>query len=232
LSQKTIDRFFLGASINNKQITDLFLREKNDFCSSDDLLFTNLIQVNDNNQAYDYFVARQLIFPLHNEKGKIVAFAARKLEISPAESKYTYLSNHQLYHKSSLLYNYLPVRENRSEECYLVEGFFDVISLNQIGIENCLAILGTSLSTTHLLLLRELKKRIILFLDGDEAGREATINIAIKLLSQEIDCEVIEHDYQSDPDDICQQHDLTAVHHILRQRKNPYLFILGYYQEK
>ena len=77
--------------------------------------------------------------------------------------------------------------------CYLVEGFFDVISLTQAGVNNCLAALGTSLSKSQISLLKELKKKIILFLDGDSAGKQAAIKITISLLAQNIECEIINH---------------------------------------
>src|SRR6185436_1547755 len=178
----------------------------------------------------DFFPAQHLIIPLANPEGKIVAYAARKIgEIAPGEGKYKYLPSYQHYQKSSLLYNYSAVKKNRAEECYLVEGFFDVISLNKLGVENCLALLGTNLSEEQIKLLNALKKRIILFLDSDKAGQEATINSAVQLLLREIDCEIIKNDYSGDPDEICRQLDQEKVQTILQNRENPYLFILNYY---
>jgi DNA primase len=111
----------------------------------------------------------------------------------------------------------------------LVEGFFDVISLTKLGVENCVAILGTSLSEEQIKLLVNLKKRIILFLDGDKAGKEATISVSTKLLLHEIDCEIVKHNYKEDPDEICRQQDKESIQVILKKRENPYLFILQYY---
>ncbi|CAG8489931.1 13549_t:CDS:2 [Gigaspora margarita] len=168
-----------------------------------------------------------------NGEGKIVAFAARKVsEIPVGEGKYKYLPSCQYYQKSSLLYNYSAVKKTRKEECYLVEGFFDVISLTKLGVENCLALLGTNLSTEQIKLLKELKKRIILFLDNDQAGQEATINAATKLLLQEVDCEIIKNNYLGDPDEICRQQDKESIQTILQNRENPYLFIINYHFAK
>ena len=118
------------------------------------------------------------------------------------------------------------------EECYLVEGFFDVISLYKSGVENCLALLGTNLSETQIKLLTELNKRIILFLDSDKAGQEATVNAVVKLLLKEIDCEVIKSNYQGDPDEICRQQNQERIQNIIQSRENPYLFILNHYFTK
>src|SRR5207247_1908608 len=100
--------------------------------------------------------------------------------------------------------------------CYLVEGFFDVISLGKLGIENCVALLGTNLSEEQVKLLDELKKRIILFLDGDKSGQEATINVSARLLLREIDCEIIKNNYPSDPDEICRQQGQESIQNLLQ----------------
>ncbi|CAJ0926602.1 21591_t:CDS:2 [Entrophospora sp. SA101] len=192
-----------SGTINNKQITNLFYSENKSGFSPAELSLTNLWQVTDDNRVYDFFSAQQLIFPLTNEEGKIVAFAARKIEVLSGESKYLYLPSYSHYQKSSLLYNYPTVKQNLSPECYLVEGFFDVISLTRLGIENCLALSGTNLSEKQIKLLKNLRKRMILFLDGDLAGQEATIHIATTLLLREIDCEVVTNNYPNDPDEIC-----------------------------
>ena len=174
-----------------------------------------------------------MIVPLANEEGKIIAFASRKIEESEvSEGKYKYLPTHQHYHKSSLLYNYSTVKKSRKEEIYLVEGFFDVISLTELGIENCAAILGTNLSEEQIKLLANLQKKIILFLDGDKAGKEATISSLVKLLLREIDCETIKGNYEEDPDEICRQHNKENIQSFLKKRENPYLFILDYYFSK
>ena len=116
------------------------------------------------------------------------------------------------------------------EFCYLVEGFFDVISLTQAGVDNCLASLGTSLSKQQLNLLKKLKKKIILFLDGDAAGKQATIKMAIALLAQDIECEIINHSLSLDPDEICQQkkEELTPI---CQKKEDPYLYILQHFAQ-
>ncbi|CAG8818895.1 34442_t:CDS:2, partial [Racocetra persica] len=201
LTPQLLDRFSLGCSISNYQISKLLFPQQH-FAAN--LSSTNLVQINDNYQVQDYFSSSQLILPLFGEKGEIIAFASRKTNPSSSESKYNYLPNYSNYQKSSLLYNYSAVRQHRAEDCYLVEGFFDVISLTKSGVENCLALLGTNCSERQVQLLHQLKKRIILFLDGDQAGREATLTIALTLLAHEIDCEVISYPYSGDPDEICQ----------------------------
>src|SRR5436190_15470613 len=114
--------------------------------------------------------------------------------------------------------------------CYLVEGFFDVISLTQKGINNCLASLGTMLSKPQISLLKKLKKKIILFLDGDSAGKQATIKIALVLLAHDVECEIINHSLSLDPDEICQQRQ-EKLTHILQKKEDPYLYILQHFAQ-
>ncbi|MCE8159006.1 MAG: toprim domain-containing protein [Candidatus Moeniiplasma glomeromycotorum] len=246
-----INRFGLGASINNWQITSLFYNKSEK--ATKNLLLANLIWAGENKPVIDYFVAQQLIIPLTDTEGRVVAFAARQIEsVSPAKEvskflpKYKYLPSYQYYHKSALLYNYLTAKKSRAEECYVVEGFFDVISLTKAGIENCVALLGTNLTLEQMKLLTNLKKRIVLFLDSDEAGQLATVNIALQLLKQEIDCEMVKLEHQGDPDEICRQlsqsqeefnyseteKEPLSIQKVLQKREKPYLFILHYYFNK
>lgn len=231
IDRRIAERFFLGGTISNKQLTNLlYSQPKNDNFSPLDLTVTNLVWITNDDHVGDFFMEKELIIPLTNSEGKIIAFASRKIAEMPAsERKYKYLPSNQYYQKSALLYNYSVVEKNRGEECYLVEGFFDVISLTKRGVENCLALLGTNLSEEQLKLLIALKKRIVLFLDGDKAGQEATINVAVKLLLSEVDCEIINSGCDDDPDEICCRDDQELIFTILQKRTNPYLFTLDYY---
>ncbi|CAG8476591.1 874_t:CDS:2 [Ambispora leptoticha] len=222
-----------SCTISSKQLTNLLFQQKNDNFSSADLLTTNLVLITSDNRTSDFFAEKQLIFPLANEEDKIVAFASRKIEVGEAsEGKYKYLPSYQYYHKSALLYNYLGAKKSREEEVYLVEGFFDVISLVEKGVENCVAMLGTNLAEEQIKLLTSLQKKLVLFLDGDKAGKEATINALVKLLLREVDCEAIKGNYEGDPDEICRQYDKEAIQDFLKKREKPYLFVLDYYFSK
>lgn len=224
-----INKFGLGCAISYKQLTNLFTSQENDK-GGKKLFSLGLLRINNKNQTYDFFAPQQLIFPLINEKGKMVALASRKIG-NWSENKYLYLPNYQDYQKSSFLYNYLAVRlSTELDYYYLVEGFFDVISLSQLGIKNCLALLGTNISKEQIELLKKLQKKAIIFLDGDMAGKAATIKITIALLSCEIECEVVNHNYNYDPDEICRfkKEELTEI---CQKREDPYLFILQHFAQ-
>lgn len=227
LNCTTIEQFELGYAVNHQQLTNLFLPDTEKIKQ---LVSTNLLRTSKGNQIHDFFSEGQLIFPLQNEKGKIVAFAARQIENSKwLTSKYVYLPNYEKYQKSQIIYNYFTVKQmSETDFCYLVEGFFDVISLTQAGINNCLASLGTSLSKSQISLLKELKKKITLFLDGDSAGKQAVIKMVISLLARDIECEVINHSLSLDPDEICRQKK-NELNQILQQKEDPYIFILRHF---
>jgi DNA primase len=226
IDYSTIQQFGLGCSINHQQLTNLFLSSE----EAKQLLLANLLRSKEkNNKIGDFFAENQLIIPLPDKEGEIVAFAARQVEdLSRANSKYNFLPNYENYQKSELLYNYFRVKQMPEDFCYLVEGFFDIISLTQKGTNNCLALLGTMLSKQQISLLKKLKKKIILFLDGDLAGKQATIKIALALLASDIECEIINHSLSLDPDEICQQK-REELAQILRKKEDPYLYILQYF---
>jgi DNA primase len=100
-----------------------------------------------------------------------------------------------------------------------------------IGFPNCVALLGTNLSDDQLEILCSSRKRIVIFLDGDAAGREATINVAKKLLLKEIDCEIVSSSYVGDPDELCRV-EKEFVLKLLSKRKNPFVFILNFFYQK
>lgn len=228
LDYSIIQQFVLGCSVSHQQLTNLFSSSE----EAKQLLLLNLLRSKENNKISDFFGENQLIIPLHNEKGEIVAFAARQTTQDPLwiNSKYNYLPNYENYQKSKLLYNYFRVKQISEDFCYLVEGFFDVISLTQKGINNCLASLGTMLSKQQVNLIKKLKKKIIIFLDGDSAGKQATIKIALTLLACDIECEIINHSLSLDPDEICQQKqgELTCI---LQKKEDPYFYILQHFAQ-
>jgi len=166
---------------------------------------------------------------LKNDNGKVVSFACRKLE-SEGDNKYLFLTKSEYFQKSSFVYNYDFVKNDFNDFCYLVEGFFDIISLTKIGINNCISLLGTSISNEQIKILKKLNKKIILFLDGDLAGIEASIKISTLLILNDIECEIIDNKGNDDPDDICKRE--NEIFDVIKKKRIPFLFIIKYYYEK
>ncbi|WNE41887.1 MAG: DNA primase [Mycoplasmataceae bacterium] len=228
LNNKLIEHFQLGCTISNNQLSSIFFHPENGY-SIKYLGETNLFQINNERDPSDFFWGRLIIFPLKNENGKVVSFACRKLE-NEGDNKYLFLTKSEYFQKSSFVYNYDFVKNDFNDFCYLVEGFFDVISLTKIGINNCISLLGTSISNEQIKILKKLNKKIILFLDGDLAGIEASIKISTLLILNDIECEIIDNKGNDDPDDICKRE--NEIFDIIKKKRIPFLFIIKYYYEK
>ncbi len=225
LDSTMIEQFALGTSISNNQLSKLFFGSK--IFPISDLARSNLFYITDKKDGFDFFWTKQIIFPVNNEMGKLVSFASRNLN-PERDGKYFFLSGSGLTQKSSLIYNYERVRELNEASCYLVEGFFDVISLTRKGFCNSLSTLGTSISIEQLKLLKKLEKKIIIFFDGDQAGVTAAVKAAALLILNDIDCEVIEQQGASDPDELCLQGE-REINRVVRRKRSPIPFIIRYY---
>lgn len=168
-----IKKFHLGVA--PKTFTTLYDELRKDF-SNDILEKAGLILKSEKNGYIDRFRAR-LIIPIQDENGKFVAFGARALEEGQSP-KYLNSSDSLIYNKSRLLYGLYTAKEAIKEQdsVILMEGYFDVISSQAHGIENCVASCGTSLTSDHVKLLSRYTKsrRIYLSFDTDSAGQKAT----------------------------------------------------------
>lgn len=129
-----------------------------------------------NEKTFDRFRGR-VIFPIHNLSDKVIAFGARTLKKEKSGPKYLNSPETPVYHKSHVLYglNYAKKAIRTEDNCYLVEGYTDVISLHQCGIENVVASSGTSLTEEQIKLMNRYSKNVTVLFDGDEAGIKASL---------------------------------------------------------
>lgn len=173
ISTDIIKKFHLGMA--PKKYTFLYDELKKDF-SAEILEKAGLVIKKDNGGYVDRFVDR-LIIPIQNENGEFVAFGARTFE-KDRQPKYLNSSDSLIYNKSKLLYGLYTAKDaiKAEDSVVLMEGYFDVISSQAHGIENCVASCGTSLTTDHVKLLSRYTKsrRIYLSFDTDTAGQKAT----------------------------------------------------------
>ena len=161
-----------------------------------------LIIVKDN-KKYDRFRNR-LMFPIHNITGKVIAFGARQIKEEKKQPKYINSPETLLYIKSDILYGlYQSKNEIRKEDkCYLVEGYTDVISLYQIGINNVVSSSGTSLTTGQIKLLSRYTKNITILFDGDEAGLNASLRGMDLILENDLNVKIVSLPKNEDPDSL------------------------------
>ncbi|MEE3928432.1 DNA primase [Mycoplasmopsis ciconiae] len=172
--------------------------------SEKDLYFLGLI--NQNNKSIFY---NRVTFAIQDNKGNVVGFSARVLDDS--KPKYINSPESEVFKKSQILYNYNNAQEsaNIAKEIIICEGFMDVIALYKTNFKNAVALMGTSLSNEHAKLLKNLK--VLLFLDNDIAGLNATKKSIISLLKNNIEVNVIKNNLNKDPDEIFNTYGADAL---------------------
>lgn len=169
---------------------------------NDDLLeVSGLKIVKENNEQYDRFRGR-VIFPIHNMSGKVIAFGARILKIIENQPKYINSSETDLYHKSKILYGIFQSKNaiRKEDNCYLVEGYTDVISLHQAGIKNVVASSGTALTEDQVKLIKRFTDNVTMLFDGDSAGVKASMRGINIILEEGLNVKVVPFPKGRDPD--------------------------------
>ncbi len=179
----TADFFDLGYSPEDSKELLEFCKKEN--ISIEDLKEIGLVTVLEN-KILDKFRGR-IIFPIKDHRGRIVAFGGRSL--GDKQPKYLNSPETKIYSKSKVLYGFYEARDilREKKEVIVVEGYFDLISLYQIGIKNVVATLGTALTEEHGKLLKKFVNKAVLMFDSDKAGKQAAVRGAKVLLSQGID---------------------------------------------
>lgn len=150
----------------------------------------------------------RVIFPIHNLAGKVIAFGARILTNDKTKPKYINSPESEVYVKSNIVYG-ISFAKNaivQKDNCYLVEGYTDVISLHQSGIENVVASSGTSLTTEQIKLIRRFTKNITILYDGDAAGIKASFRGIDMILEEGMNVKVLLFPDGEDPDSYARSH--------------------------
>lgn len=137
------------------------------------------------NDLFDRYAGR-VMFPIHDDGGRVVAFGGRTLSTDKKTAKYINSPETDIYNKSKILYGLWLGKKaiQEKDSCYLVEGYMDVIAMHQAGIENVVASSGTSLTVEQIKSIHRFTRNIVVLYDGDEAGQKAS-NRAIPLLLEE-----------------------------------------------
>lgn len=195
-----IKKFELGYSLGDwSTLTDR--AEKEGFQKAF-LLETGLSIFNENkNSVYDRFRNR-VMFPIHSVSGRVIAFGGRILKTEPNSPKYVNSPESEIYHKSNILYGlYFAKKSIRDlDNCFLVEGYTDVVSLHQSGIENVVASSGTSLTVEQIKLIARFSKNITILYDGDPAGIKASLRGIDMILEEGLNVKVVLFPDGHDPD--------------------------------
>jgi DNA primase len=158
------------------------------------------------NKSFDRFRNR-VTFPIHNVSGKVIAFGARILKTDKSQAKYLNSPETEVYHKSNVLYGIFQAKNSirTKDVCYLVEGYTDVISLHQAGIENVVASSGTSLTIEQIRLIGRFTQNITVLYDGDTAGIKASLRGMDMILEEGLNVKLVVFPEGEDPDSYVQK---------------------------
>ena len=159
-----------------------------------------LVVAKDDGKRYDRFRGR-VMFPIQNLTGRVIGFGARTLK-KEKQAKYLNSPESEVYHKSNVLYGLFQAKKSIRDldNCYLVEGYTDVISLSQNGIENVVASSGTSLTDNQISLIKRFTQNVTILFDGDKAGIKASLRGVDMLLAQDLNVRVVGFPEGQDPD--------------------------------
>ncbi|PRY54306.1 DNA primase [Arcticibacter pallidicorallinus] len=181
---------------------------------------------NDKGRLYDRFRAR-VLFPIHSFTGRIIGFGGRTLKTDKKVPKYVNSPESEIYHKSDVLYGlYFAKKAIRdADNCYLVEGYADVLSVHQAGIENVVASSGTSLTSAQVRLIGRFTKNITILYDGDAAGIKASLRGLDMILEEGLNVRVVLFPDGHDPDSYVHSLGSAAFKsHIEKNQKDFILF--------
>ncbi len=156
---------------------------------------------------FDRFAGR-VIFPIHSLSGNVIGFGGRTLKSDKNIAKYLNSPESDIYHKSRVLYGLFQAKKSivSGEGCFLVEGYTDVISMHQAGIENVVASSGTALTTDQIRLIKRFTQNITILYDGDEAGIKASFRGIDMILEEGMNVKVVMLPAGEDPDSYAQSH--------------------------
>lgn len=215
--KEIIDRFRLGY---NPEGYDAFLKAGTNKGYSTELLEKAGLVKNRNGIYHDVYRGR-VIFPIQSMTGRVLGFGARILKSNDKAPKYINTPENELYNKSRILYGMYQSRQaiSRLDECFLVEGYTDVISLHQGGVENVVASSGTSLTEDQLRLIGQLTKNLTILYDGDPAGIKAALRGLDMALSQSFNVQLVLFPEGEDPDSYIQKAGATQFHEYVKAHK-------------
>ena len=189
-----------------------------------DLLLRSGLLVERNGQLQDNYRDR-IIFPIHNNSGKVIGFGARLIKKNDKAPKYINTPENELYVKSKLLYGTYFARHaiDKGDECLLVEGYTDVISLHQAGIENVVASGGTALTLDQLRLIKKYTNNLTIIYDGDAAGVKAALRGLDLALEERLNVKLVLVPDGEDPDSYVKKLGAAAFQAFVNNNKKDFV---------
>lgn len=178
----------------------------------------------DDGKLVDRFFDR-VMFPVHSVSGRVIAFGGRTLRSDKTVAKYINSPESEIYVKSKSLYGIYFAKNgiSRQDKCILVEGYLDVLSMHQLGINNVVASSGTSLTVEQIRLIRKFTKNITIIYDGDGAGIKAALRGIGLVLKEGMNVKVVLLPDGQDPDDFSRSHTLEEVQEYIARNERDFI---------
>ncbi len=218
---ETIRKFQLGYSLNSWD--DFASKALKSGYKKELLEKSSLVRIKDH-QVYDAFRNR-VTFPIHNLSGRVLGFGARILTQDKTKPKYINTAESEIYHKGKVLYGLYFAKSAivKADNCYLTEGYTDVISLHQAEIENVIASSGTSLTTDQIKLIRRYTQNITLLFDGDSAGIKAAFRGIDMILEEGMNVKVVLFPEGEDPDSYARNYRPVEVKEFIENNSHDFI---------
>jgi DNA primase len=218
----TITKFELGYCLEERDdFTKKALREgyKLEYLSK-----TGLTIAGEGHSPFDRFSGR-VMFPIHSLTGKVIAFGGRVMKNDKKTAKYLNSPESEIYHKSNVLYGLYHARKAIIQEnkCYLVEGYTDVISMHQAGVENVVASSGTALTPDQIRMVKRFTNNITILYDGDPAGIKASLRGIDLVLEEAMNVRVILLPEPEDPDSFARSHSSSELTEYLHTHETDFI---------
>lgn len=222
-TDETIKKFLLGYAPNSKRALTHNAQLKG--YKKDHLIEVGLtIERDGTGELFDRFYER-VIFPIRGISGKVIAFGGRKLRGDKEIAKYINSPESEVYVKNKVLYGIYEAKGAiaREKKCYLVEGYTDVISFHQAGIENVVASSGTSLTTGQIQLIKRFTNNVTVLYDGDWAGIKASLRGIDMLLEEGLEIKVALFPNGEDPDSYARSHTKEELKEFLDNNEEDFI---------
>jgi DNA primase len=219
---ETIHKFGLGYCLEQR---DAYTRQaQKDGYKLEFLVKTGLSIHSEGHSPFDRFSGR-VMFPIHNLTGKVIAFGGRIMTNDKKTAKYLNSPESDIYHKSNVLYGIFQAKQPiiQQNKCILVEGYTDVISMHQAGIENVVASSGTSLTVEQIRLIKRFTNNVTILYDGDPAGIKASLRGIDLILEEGMNVRVILLPQPEDPDSFARTHSASELTEYLQKNETDFI---------
>lgn len=229
-TKETMEKFHLGYSPKEWSAFTQYALDKG---YTFDALQAVGLAVGNKDRPVDRFRER-VIFPIQSFSGRTLGFGGRILGNNKKTAKYLNSPENEIYHKSKILYGIFQAKQAilREDECILVEGYTDVISLHQAGVENVVSSSGTALTPEQIRLVKRLTNNLTLVYDGDAAGIKASFRGIDLILEQELNVRIVVLAEGEDPDSFARAHKEEEIQEYFKTRATDFIrFKVGILKE-